>query len=45
MITIKLKLKSSLHEEFDIFQKKWNNVYRYAFNRFTEGKSLFDLSL
>jgi hypothetical protein len=43
MITIKLKLKSSLPEEFSLFQKKWNNVYRYSFNRFTESKSLFDL--
>ena len=45
MITIKLKLKSALPEEFYIFQKKWNNVYRYAYNRFIEGKSQSDIRL
>lgn len=43
MITIKLKLKSVLPDEFNLFHHKWNSVYRYSFNRFVEGKSLFDL--
>ena len=39
MLTIKFKLKTDISKEFLNFQKKYNNVYRFAFNRFQEGKS------
>ena len=32
MITIKLKIIEDISKELFPFKKKWNNIYRYAFN-------------
>ena len=45
MITIKLKIKDDISSSFVPFQMKWNWIYRYAFNRFSDSNkklSTFD---
>ena len=39
IITIKLKLKRNLTNEIRVFQQKYSNVVRYAFNRFMNNYS------
>lgn len=39
IITIKLKLKRNLTNEIRVFQQKYSNVVRYAFNRFMDNYS------
>ena len=40
MITIKLKIIEDISKELFPFKKKWNNIYRYAFNRFIDSKNM-----